>query len=1087
MQPILKLVLSNALMLVVLFCSAKADAPRLLNYQGYLADSTGVPLDTTTSLTFVIYDDTLKTTELWGETHDDVTVAGGAFTVLLGSVNPLPLTVFDGSVRGMVMQIESGPVSDPPMAIVSVAYAFRAIHADTALYAQSGGSGGSAVWEVTDSVAHTLNLVGISRGNAGNSNHGPHNFTFVNLGLSSQAGDPGFDRHNITIGGGVDNAALSDFATVSGGHSDTVAGTGSTIGGGLGNVITNDYSFIGGGDSNLVSGGNSCITGGVRNTITSFQAFIGGGKDNFIAGHYAIIVGGKNDTITNTGDYSYLVGIDAKLTQDSTFMVDMPHIRFGDESSGYKFPVADGVAGQTMATDGNGQLGWSSVGGTGFWTLSGPVLATNDYWAIGRGGSDNVYYGDSIRTMVNMGVGSQTGLDGQDYYYATVGGGWHTSAKHNFATVAGGDRNSASGEHSTIGGGRANEIKAAAQRATIAGGNGNIAHGSSSFIGGGGANQTFGNDAAVVGGWDNDAYGWRSIIGSGSWNRTDGDMSVVAGGQYNNAVGGVSSVSGGTRDTAAGYASAVGGGEGNHAAGSRSNIAGGYKNRVDGDYSAVLGGYGDTITSTADYSYLFGLQSTLTQDSTFMIDMPHIRFGDEISGYEFPPSDGSAGQALVSDGAGHVGWSNVSGGSGLTLPYNDTVSTAGYTFSITNNGGGDGCYFQSGGFSRQAVHGVATGNLGRGVTGIGNGQHGIGVYGRSNDFSDGDAFGGKFESFGLNGRGAYGTVSGIDASGIYGEATGTRAKGVYGEATGAEGRAMAGWANNSGDVLTFGGHFVSNGLRGRGVFGQASHQGGYVTYGGYFESKSSIGVGVYGLASSTSDTIHYGGLFEAMGVNGVSVMGDAVHGLGVKGYSQYGVGVWAETDEGVALSAKSPAGLAADFEGNVRVRSGYEFQLGNVTLVDDTVITPTVYITGGSDLSEMFEVVNADCDRPLPGMLVCIDDSNPGQLKVSNKAYDPRVAGVISGAGGVQPGMMMGQRGTIADGENSVALVGRAYCWADADYGEIRPGDMLTSSSTPGHAMRAADRERAYGTIVGKAMTALPEGRGLVLVLVGLQ
>jgi len=49
------------------------------------------------------------------------------------------------------------------------------------------------------------------------------------------------------------------------------------------------------------------------------------------------------------------------------------------------------------------------------------------------------------------------------------------------------------------------------------------------------------------------------------------------------------------------------------------------------------------------------------------------------------------------------------------------------------------------------------------------------------------------------------------------------------------------------------------------------------------------------------------------------------------------------------------------------------------------------------------------------------------------------------------------------------------------------PGDLLTTSDTPGHAMRATDRTRAYGATIGKAMSSLKDGRGLVLVLVSLQ
>ena len=99
----------------------------------------------------------------------------------------------------------------------------------------------------------------------------------------------------------------------------------------------------------------------------------------------------------------------------------------------------------------------------------------------------------------------------------------------------------------------------------------------------------------------------------------------------------------------------------------------------------------------------------------------------------------------------------------------------------------------------------------------------------------------------------------------------------------------------------------------------------------------------------------------------------------------------------------------------------------------------------------------------------------------------PPFAGVISGAGGVQPGMMIGQEGTLADGEHPVALTGRVYVWVDATRGAIKPGDLLTTSPTPGHAMKVANPARAQGAIIGKAMTGLKAGKGLVLVLVTLQ
>jgi len=167
-------------------------------------------------------------------------------------------------------------------------------------------------------------------------------------------------------------------------------------------------------------------------------------------------------------------------------------------------------------------------------------------------------------------------------------------------------------------------------------------------------------------------------------------------------------------------------------------------------------------------------------------------------------------------------------------------------------------------------------------------------------------------------------------------------------------------------------------------------------------------------------------------------------------------------------------------------REGGDVAIGSASGGTSRLITPVIQITGGSDFSEMFDVGG---DLVIePGMVVVIDPDNPGRLIPSMHAYDCKVAGVVSGAGGVGTGMVMGHDGTIADGEHPVALSGRVYCLVDATHDAIQPGDMLTTSDTPGHAMKALDRDRAGGAVIGKAMTSLPRGEvGLVLVLVNLQ
>jgi len=145
--------------------------------------------------------------------------------------------------------------------------------------------------------------------------------------------------------------------------------------------------------------------------------------------------------------------------------------------------------------------------------------------------------------------------------------------------------------------------------------------------------------------------------------------------------------------------------------------------------------------------------------------------------------------------------------------------------------------------------------------------------------------------------------------------------------------------------------------------------------------------------------------------------------------------------------------------------------------------THSIIITGGSDLAEPFKT---GPDLLPKGSVVIIDPEHPGDLKLSSKAYDTRVAGIISGANGINPGVSLHQDGILEGGQN-VALTGRVYVLADATSGAINPGDLLTTSTTPGHAMKVTHHSRAVGAILGKAMTGLKEGRGTVLVLVTLQ
>ncbi|NUW34583.1 hypothetical protein HTZ77_24555 [Nonomuraea sp. SMC257] len=150
--------------------------------------------------------------------------------------------------------------------------------------------------------------------------------------------------------------------------------------------------------------------------------------------------------------------------------------------------------------------------------------------------------------------------------------------------------------------------------------------------------------------------------------------------------------------------------------------------------------------------------------------------------------------------------------------------------------------------------------------------------------------------------------------------------------------------------------------------------------------------------------------------------------------------------------------------------------------VHDNMMVNGDITLAGADFAEEFDVLTPETSDP--GTVMVLDET--GAVRVSDSAYDHRVAGVVSGAGEYKPAVIADRRDT---GSNrlALALMGKAYCKVDAALHAVAVGDLLTTSSTPGHAMKALDRSRAHGAIIGKALGPLPAGQGLVPILVTLQ
>jgi len=191
--------------------------------------------------------------------------------------------------------------------------------------------------------------------------------------------------------------------------------------------------------------------------------------------------------------------------------------------------------------------------------------------------------------------------------------------------------------------------------------------------------------------------------------------------------------------------------------------------------------------------------------------------------------------------------------------------------------------------------------------------------------------------------------------------------------------------------------------------------------------------------------------------------------LHVHGYPQIRI---SETNKGF-WDIKSGNAFYIDDDGVNRVRIDANGKFN---------VLGTLYVSGGTDLAEPFDMT--DIANLELGDVVVIDPANPLHVTKSTTAYDKTVAGIVSSS--TQAGYVAGSR---SDGtsDKPVALVGRVLCNVSAENGAITIGDLLTTSNTPGHAMKATDADKRQGAILGKALQAFDAGTGQIMVLVTLQ
>jgi hypothetical protein len=248
----------------------------------------------------------------------------------------------------------------------------------------------------------------------------------------------------------------------------------------------------------------------------------------------------------------------------------------------------------------------------------------------------------------------------------------------------------------------------------------------------------------------------------------------------------------------------------------------------------------------------------------------------------------------------------------------------------------------------------------------------------------------------------------------------------------------------------------------------------------YVFSSGTNGVGVESPTMDGVNTVspgRHGFHVSSSGVDGVNVWQPRDDGIQIDYPFDDGVVVTSPADDGVYIGSPGVNGVVVDRPG----RDGIDvFNATRYGVYADTDATYGFYthdkIYAGDGYVDIAEHIDGASDLE-PGDVVVIDRDHDERVVKATQPYDTSVAGIIS----TDPALLIGK----SDTETPLALAGRVRCKVSAENGPMRRGDLLTTSGTPGHAMKATKQQ--LGTILGKAMGELESGTGVIVVLVTLQ
>jgi hypothetical protein len=565
-----------------------------------------------------------------------------------------------------------------------------------------------------------------------------------------------------------------------------------------------------------------------------------------------------------------------------------------------------------------------------------------------------------------------------------------------------------------------------------------------------------------------DAYG---TVGGGRNNRAgDGDadlvnaeFATVGGGYGNGASGFAATVGGGYGDGASSHAATVSGGYLNYASGDYASVGGGWVNEASGDYASVPGGGANEAAGR--FSFAAGMRAKALHEGTFVwADAFDQDFSSTAANQFAVRATGGITLTVDSLGSGMrirpftVSPNLVGGHNANTVGagfYGATIAGGGKAGSTCGESGTEPCWNQVT---------AEFGAIGGGYANTAGGYAGTvagGTYNRAN--------GSRATVGGGMRNGASGMVTtvggGVENSAVgyaatIGGGTGNHALGDYATVPG-------GSANRAAGQYSFA----------AGRLARAEHDGSFV----WADATDAV------FSSTAANQFLVRAGYGVKIVRGANAFSFTHAALQVDYAENGGEAAWfynssTGNDGAVLRVLKQPASTGAD----ANFIEGLEFTGTGGGTRKFRIDKDGTFVPGGADFAEELPVAGDPAGYE-PGDVLVISLERPGGVEKCSKPYDGRVLAVYS----TRPGILgTHENGTAgASGQVPVAVLGIVPVKVSAENGPVRPGDLLTTSSTPGHAMRCVGLEQCFGRTLGKALEGLPAGQttGTIQVLVTLQ